>query len=275
MTKQPSAWSRRKAATRSSWSPMSHLLRSFLERERRANPEEHDAEDARPVEGDAIEAEEAEAVDGGAHHELAGDQEADRRGGADAGARERDREDDDRAHQCADPQPRRLARGRHVTGEAVTHDEQHDARDRSRAERREGERLEDPDPLAEPAHDRNLDRPGHPGEKRQHDGGGRHRAKLYAHASTTRGRRWSARSCCTSRSPKRRVTSTTSSSAAGSPARRRSVTAPSSGRRWASRGTATTASGSFRTVTRSRRRRAPRSSWRRARTRWRWAESST
>ena len=59
------------------------------------------------------------------------------------------------------------------------------------------------------------------------------------------------------------------------PGRRRSGTGRSSARRWASRRTRTTPSGSSRTATRSRRPRAARSSWRPARTRWRWAAAST
>src|SRR5436190_7575619 len=71
-----------------------------------------------------------------------------------------------------------------------------------------------------------------------------------------------------------RGTSSTSSCAATSPARPHFDTEASSAHRWASRVTATTRSGSFRTAMRSRTRRVHRSSWRQARTRWRWAEPS-
>src|SRR3954452_22248575 len=65
----------------------------------------------------------------------------------------------------------------------------------------------------------------------------------------------------------------TSSCAARSRARRSATGACSAPRR-ASRSTATTPSGSSRTERRSRPRRAARSSWRRARTPWRWAAAS-
>ena len=52
---------------------------------------------------------EPEAVDHRAHHELAGDQDPDRRRRADPRLGERDRADDGQAHQAADPHPRRRA----------------------------------------------------------------------------------------------------------------------------------------------------------------------
>src|SRR6476619_7065374 len=69
------------------------------------------------------------------------------------------------------------------------------------------------------------------------------------------------------------ATKSTPSCAARSRARP-SVMGPCSARRWASRSTATTRSGSFQTGRRSSPRRGARSSWRRARTPWRWAAGS-
>src|SRR5919204_707815 len=97
--------------------------------------------------------------------------------------------------------------------------------------------------------------------------------KLYAHASTTREKRWFARSCCTTRSRRRRATSVMPS-CAGRFRAERSGTDGSSARPWEIRHTGTTPSGNGRTWTPSRRRRTARSSWRPARTRWRWAAAS-
>src|SRR5215212_3318256 len=91
---------------------------------------------------------------------------------------------------------------------------------------------------------------------------------------TTEGAQWSESSSSTSRNPIRLATSSTPSSA-GSSAAGPSATGRCSARRWASRSSPITPSGSSPTWTRSRRRRVRRSSWRRARTRWRWAVSST
>src|SRR5437588_5066507 len=85
--------------------------------------------------------------------------------------------------------------------------------------------------------------------------------------------RWFVRSCCTTMSPMRLVTSNTWSCAA----RCRegpSATGVSSVRRWVSPHTAITPNGSGPTWMRSSRRRAVTSSWRRARTPWRWAAVS-
>src|SRR5919197_464401 len=97
--------------------------------------------------------------------------------------------------------------------------------------------------------------------------------KLYPHASTTREKRWFARWCCTTRSRRRRATSVMPS-CAGRFRAERSGTDGSSARPWESRHTGTTPSGNGRTWTPSRRRRTARSSWRPARTRWRWAAAS-
>jgi hypothetical protein len=60
------------------------------------------------VQGDALEAEPAEAVDRGGDEQVAADQEADRGRDADLRRREREREDDERAQDPAEPQPQRL-----------------------------------------------------------------------------------------------------------------------------------------------------------------------
>ena len=59
----------------------------FLQRQRRAGPEQHDPEHARPVERDLLRAEEPPAVDRGTHHELARDEDPDRGGDAERGRR--------------------------------------------------------------------------------------------------------------------------------------------------------------------------------------------
>ena len=57
---------------------------------------------------DLVDAEEPEAVDHGAHRELPGDHDRDRRGNADPRAGEGDREDDQEPHRGAAPEPDRL-----------------------------------------------------------------------------------------------------------------------------------------------------------------------
>ena len=90
-----------------------HLRRggSPDERQRRADAEQADAERARPRDRDLVDAEQPEPVDHGAHHELARDQDPDRRRRADPRLRERDREDD-RAAPSARRPTSTAARGR-------------------------------------------------------------------------------------------------------------------------------------------------------------------
>jgi hypothetical protein len=72
---------------------------------------------------EAFESEEAEAVDHDGHRKLARQEETDRGEGPDAGCRQRDREDDDRAPETAAPQPCRLVERLHVTACRARDDE--------------------------------------------------------------------------------------------------------------------------------------------------------
>ena len=71
--------------------------------------EQPDAEGARPRDADLVDAEQPEAVDDRAHHELSRDQDPDRRRRADARLREGDREHDRQPHHAAQPHPGRRA----------------------------------------------------------------------------------------------------------------------------------------------------------------------
>ena len=78
------------------------------EQQRRPAREQQDPDHPRPVERDLLDAEPAEAVDRGGDDQVAGDHEPDRGRDADLRRGERDREDDERAEDPAEPHPQRL-----------------------------------------------------------------------------------------------------------------------------------------------------------------------
>ena len=110
------------------------------------------------MEPDPLRAEEAEAVDRRAHHELPGDQDPDCRRDTDPWARVRDREHDQEAEHAAAQHPPGLMNGVGVAGDAAAADDQHREREHRGQQRREAERLQHADPLAETRHDGDLHR---------------------------------------------------------------------------------------------------------------------
>ena len=142
--------------------------RLAAQREQRARGEQQHAERPRPGERDLVDAEPAVAVDRDAHRELAGDQEPDRRRRADPRRDDGDRQHDDDAHAAAaDPVPPGRAERVAEAGQALAQDEQDGRGDERREREVGGERLERPDPLAEPAHHGDLDRAREPRDERE------------------------------------------------------------------------------------------------------------
>ncbi len=130
----------------------------LVERQRGADSEQHDPEDAERRKSDSIQPEEAETVDDRRHDEVPGDHECDRRGRPDARRPEGDCEHDERAHQAGRPHPDRRTCALRDAAERLTHDKERGQRDRGRDEARERDGLDDADPLAEAAHHRRLER---------------------------------------------------------------------------------------------------------------------
>src|SRR5204863_35237 len=102
---------------------------------------------AGPGEADALDAEQAIAVDHGGTDEVARDHRRDGRGDADPRRADGDREDDEDAHHAAEPEPGRLVqRGAHAA-EAVLPDEQRSQPADKRDDHRDGDRGDVPRPL--------------------------------------------------------------------------------------------------------------------------------
>ena len=180
----------------------------FPQHQRRPAGEQQDPDHPRPVERDRRHAEPAEAVDRGSDDQIAGDHEPDRGGDPDLRRGERDREDDERAEDAAEPHPERLVDRRADAVQAAARDEQHQDPGRAGDERREADRLDRAHPIAEATEDRGLDRPGEAGRDRHHDcersAAGHRSTLLGSSCSRAKESTWSARSSCT------RVTSTRS-----------------------------------------------------------------
>jgi uncharacterized membrane protein YczE len=126
------------------------------QRQRRSDRQQDDSEESRPVQRDALGAEQAPMVDRRAHQELARDEDPDRRRDADARARVGDREHDQQAHDAAQQHPPRLLQGPRVAGEAVADEDQRRAGEHCGQQGGEAECLQHPDPLSEPRHDGDL-----------------------------------------------------------------------------------------------------------------------
>ena len=139
---------------------------------RRSGSEEQDPEHAWPVQRDLLRAEPAKAVDRGGDHQVAGDHEPDRGGDADLRRRERDRQDDERAEDAAEPKPERLVDGRAHTVQTAAGDEEHKDPSRPGDEGREAGRLDRSDPVAQLPQCGRLDRPGEAGRDRHRHGEG-------------------------------------------------------------------------------------------------------
>jgi hypothetical protein len=145
------------------------LLGSALQDEQRAAGQEEEAGEAGGVQRNPLEPEKAERVDEDAHRELSGDEEPDGGERPDPRRGEGDRQDDDRSHDCVEPEPRRLADASENAAEALAGDEHERADDQSGAERAERGCLEHADPTAESPADRDLDGPGHTGDEGNED----------------------------------------------------------------------------------------------------------
>ncbi len=145
------------------------LLWSALQDEQRSAGQKEQAGEAGGVQRNPLQAEQPERVDEDAHGELAGDEETDGGEGADSRRGEGDREDDDRAHDRVEPEPRRLADPGEHSVEALAGDEYERADDDGGAERAEGRGLEHADPAAESAADRDLHGTGNAGDEGNED----------------------------------------------------------------------------------------------------------
>src|SRR5581483_4954623 len=141
--------------------------------EQGAGDEQHDTGDAARRGRSFREADQAEAVDQHAHHELGGDEDAEERRGADPHRHDHRRRDVERAEQAADPRPpRRVPR----VDPAGAVEEQHDdeQRDRADAERHHRRAHRSADVVREPRVDACLYRQEHArdyGEQNEEDAG--------------------------------------------------------------------------------------------------------
>ena len=146
------------------------------ERQGGADSEQYDSGQARGGDRDLRHAEQAVAVDQQAHHELAGDQDPDRRGRPDPRLGERDGEDHGQPHHAAQPHPRRRPERAAEPTEAGSRDEQDREREQQLHACRERQRLDDADAATEAAHHRHLHGAGEAGQDGERDGGRGHYA---------------------------------------------------------------------------------------------------